>query len=73
MCKREEAPWDPVFKTCSADVFNFQVPEALVGGLGQTCYLVTKSSGRDQLYLEWGGRLEIWGDYRQSTTKRTEV
>ena len=71
--KREEGPWDRVFKTCSADVFNFQVPEALVDGLGQTCYLVTKSSSRDRLYLEWGGRLEIWGDCRQSMTKRTEV
>ena len=71
--KREEGPWDRVFKTCSADEFNFQVPEALVNGLGQTCYLVTKSSSRDRLYLEWGGRLEIWGDCRQSMTKRTEV
>lgn len=62
----QEGPWDWIINIRWADVFNFPIPQALVGGLGQTWYLVTKSNSRDLLCLEWGGSLESWGGCRHS-------
>lgn len=43
-----------------------QAPQASVGGLGQTWYLVTKRNSTDLLYVEWGRSLGPRGHCRHS-------
>lgn len=48
------------------------VPQAFVGGLGQTWYLVINCNSRDLLYLECGGTLEPWEHCRHLTRDNEE-